>query len=141
MNDRFLVKLLLLQIALVLSTSSASGETLTVGGGDVSFQSIQAAINAASNGDLIRVRVGTYTGNLILTKQITLEGIGRPVLRGERMGSVITVLADGCAIRGFIIEHSGGDLTRKSTRLNSSHSQISYAVFCLKKKNIIYHML
>src|SRR2546430_11095336 len=27
---------------------------------------------------------------------------------------------------------TGGD--RKSTRLNSSHSQISYAVFCLKKK-------
>src|SRR2546430_10700342 len=26
---------------------------------------------------------------------------------------------------------------RKSTRLNSSHSQISYAVFCLKKKNKI----
>src|SRR2546430_11231756 len=26
---------------------------------------------------------------------------------------------------------------RKSTRLNSSHSQISYAVFCLKKKRII----
>src|SRR2546427_9631658 len=29
-------------------------------------------------------------------------------------------------------ELAGGD--RKSTRLNSSHSQISYAVFCLKKK-------
>src|SRR2546427_4964230 len=27
------------------------------------------------------------------------------------------------------------DIDRKSTRLNSSHSQISYAVFCLKKKN------
>src|SRR2546430_11691047 len=27
---------------------------------------------------------------------------------------------------------------RKSTRLNSSHSQISYAVFCLKKKKIRY---
>src|SRR5256886_17412541 len=27
-------------------------------------------------------------------------------------------------------------LDRKSTRLNSSHSQISYAVFCLKKKNM-----
>src|SRR2546430_7454743 len=26
---------------------------------------------------------------------------------------------------------------RKSTRLNSSHSQISYAVFCLKKKTIL----
>src|SRR2546430_12727954 len=28
------------------------------------------------------------------------------------------------------------DQDRKSTRLNSSHSQISYAVFCLKKKKI-----
>src|SRR2546430_7988282 len=28
---------------------------------------------------------------------------------------------------------------RKSTRLNSSHSQISYAVFCLKKKNTNSH--
>src|ERR1035441_64406 len=28
----------------------------------------------------------------------------------------------------------GGDLDRKSTRLNSSHLGISYAVFCLKKK-------
>src|SRR2546430_10797248 len=31
------------------------------------------------------------------------------------------------------------DPDRKSTRLNSSHSQISYAVFCLKKKNIRTH--
>src|SRR5256886_11569006 len=29
---------------------------------------------------------------------------------------------------------------RKSTRLNSSHSQISYAVFCLKKKTLIASM-
>src|SRR3712207_7749384 len=28
------------------------------------------------------------------------------------------------------------DLDRKSTRLNSSHANISYAVFCLKKKNM-----
>src|SRR3712207_7565022 len=30
-----------------------------------------------------------------------------------------------------------GGVDRKSTRLNSSHANISYAVFCLKKKNII----
>src|SRR5689334_24572503 len=29
----------------------------------------------------------------------------------------------------------GAEIDRKSTRLNSSHSSISYAVFCLKKKN------
>src|SRR3712207_7073168 len=32
--------------------------------------------------------------------------------------------------------HLGGELDRKSTRLNSSHANISYAVFCLKKKKI-----
>src|SRR2546430_6161895 len=31
------------------------------------------------------------------------------------------------------------DRDRKSTRLNSSHSQISYAVFCLKKKKTHIH--
>src|SRR5688572_32131670 len=54
---------------------------------------------------------------------------------------------------GRVVEHHGGDrpahvdvdpavvlddpTDRKSTRLNSSHSQISYAVFCLKKKKKI----
>src|SRR3712207_7520547 len=46
------------------------------------------------------------------------------------------VRAEAPIPRGFAREprrcHRGGD--RKSTRLNSSHANISYAVFCLKKK-------
>src|SRR3990167_1650933 len=34
---------------------------------------------------------------------------------------------------GGLEQQAGGDPDRKSTRLNSSHSQISYAVLCLKK--------
>src|SRR2546427_6015576 len=44
---------------------------------------------------------------------------------------------DGEAVRGadhVALERELGVQDRKSTRLNSSHSQISYAVFCLKKK-------
>src|SRR5205085_12110953 len=47
--------------------------------------------------------------------------------RGSRCGGYEAVEA-----RNFCID----SLDRKSTRLNSSHSQISYAVFCLKKKKI-----
>src|SRR2546430_13678292 len=43
--------------------------------------------------------------------------------------SLVAMLLSACGVLG-----GGGD--RKSTRLNSSHSQISYAVFCLKKKKI-----
>src|SRR3712207_7812636 len=38
------------------------------------------------------------------------------------------------AYRSYLEDHPNGD--RKSTRLNSSHANISYAVFCLKKKNL-----
>src|SRR3712207_7133544 len=38
-----------------------------------------------------------------------------------------------------ILARGGGSLDRKSTRLNSSHANISYAVFCLKKKNTHSH--
>src|SRR2546430_10004797 len=38
-------------------------------------------------------------------------------------------------LQAAVIEGAVQD--RKSTRLNSSHSQISYAVYCLKKKNMI----
>src|SRR3712207_7899127 len=41
----------------------------------------------------------------------------------------------------FIINLLTGKQDRKSTRLNSSHANISYAVFCLKKNNISRHVL
>src|SRR5690242_21086454 len=40
---------------------------------------------------------------------------------------------------GVAEEHVRGGSDRKSTRLNSSHMSISYAVFCLKKKKIKKH--
>src|SRR5688572_31398912 len=42
------------------------------------------------------------------------------------------IVGDGKTTRFWHDKWSSAD--RKSTRLNSSHSQISYAVFCLKKK-------
>src|SRR2546422_3331007 len=51
-------------------------------------------------------------------------------LSGERV--VILMLPAGGAV-----EDTLRDLDRKSTRLNSSHGYISYAVFCLKKKKSI----
>src|SRR5687768_18561052 len=40
-----------------------------------------------------------------------------------------------CAVSGRIAGIRSRKRDRKSTRLNSSHGYISYAVFCLKKKN------
>src|SRR3712207_7680279 len=61
----------------------------------------------------------------------------RPALVGDvrDRGQVLAdALRDGTG-------HAGRcrDLDRKSTRLNSSHANISYAVFCLKKKKKLYY--
>src|SRR5688572_33469961 len=53
----------------------------------------------------------------------------------QRKQPVRDALAEGAGARPFLAGVKLGEVSdRKSTRLNSSHSQISYAVFCLKKK-------
>src|SRR2546430_13128102 len=57
------------------------------------------------------------------------------------VGNFKTKLHKACIARLFtrndlvLDAEAIAEVDRKSTRLNSSHSQISYAVFCLKKKN------
>src|SRR2546427_1257736 len=54
------------------------------------------------------------------------EGIGR-----RHVGGIEAQHIALAAVQRYVLRF---DADRKSTRLNSSHSQISYAVFCLKKK-------
>src|SRR3712207_7533102 len=56
---------------------------------------------------------------------------------GERGDEVVLVVEDLDVQRHGVGQAAdvARDQDRKSTRLNSSHANISYAVFCLKKKN------
>src|SRR5256885_12458315 len=67
-------------------------------------------------------------------KKLTLEQLH--LLADEIRHELITVLARN---GGHVGPNLGVVEDRKSTRLNSSHLVISYAVFCLKKKNIYLH--
>src|SRR5947209_11925557 len=63
----------------------------------------------------------------------------KPILAGVAVGLVLTPAA-ARPIRQLLFGVGTADplaIDRKSTRLNSSHANISYAVFCLKKKKKI----
>ena len=95
-------------------------------GKNLPFQSVVAAIDSANPGDTIQIFPGVYPGNIKLDKKVTLEGFGKPVLRGFGKGSVIEVLAPACLIRGVIVEHSGGDLQNEDSGilLKSNENQV-----------------
>src|SRR2546427_5788553 len=67
---------------------------------------------------------------LSLHDALPIFGLGLGPVAGDHLGGGPVVVAGDQHVLAEDLF-----LDRKSTRLNSSHSQISYAVFCLKKKN------
>ena len=94
-------------VLVLAATAYADPRTWTVGGAGADFPLIAPAIAAASIGDRIEVRRGVYREDLVVDKRLTMVGEGWPTLFGTGVGSVITIVAPGCELRGFIIEGSG----------------------------------
>src|SRR6266487_5460996 len=99
-----------------------------------------------SDPNSVRITLGRAPGLWIdgPDVQVTCEPGGIHIIGSGESGirldahaqrSVIDGLRISCTARGIGV-YAGGNATtdRKSTRLNSSHPSISYAVFCLKKK-------
>src|SRR3712207_7086737 len=91
-------------------------------------------------------RLGTSQSAVARIEQggqnLTLELLGRLSEALERelfsvgpSGPTHLRVSGGVPLRGSVTVKSSKNADRKSTRLNSSHANISYAVFCLKKKN------
>src|SRR2546427_1107284 len=68
------------------------------------------------------------------TQLLQAVGCAEAWLRYDRSDGIAEKPIRGDAVAAIVPQPG---LDRKSTRLNSSHSQISYAVFCLKKKKKI----
>lgn len=94
-------------ILCLLSLSASSATPMVQQFADSVVQSLQRRLDDASEGDTVFVQPGKYEGNLLISKRVALVGIGKPVIRGYGIGSVITVTADRSTLMGLIIEHSG----------------------------------
>src|SRR2546430_5711827 len=73
--------------------------------------------------------IGFYL--LLRQQQVQAERVGLELAR-----ALATAVDAELRSSTSVLEALATTADRKSTRLNSSHSQISYAVFCLKKKKI-----
>src|SRR2546430_13689492 len=77
----------------------------------------------------------------VLQVEQDFPGLQEAARRGASLNMTQLALNLSTYVNGVAKQHgeTSRQIDRKSTRLNSSHSQISYAVFCLKKKKSILH--
>src|SRR5690625_6258781 len=78
-----------------------------------------------------------YTLSLLDALPISWEWRLRMLLKRTKFRARIRIYLPTIVIRKQSRQERKVDFNRKSTRLNSSHVAISYAVFCLKKKIIM----
>jgi nitrous oxidase accessory protein len=95
-----------LVVALLAAAPASAQQVRTVGPGQA-YATITAALQAAGDGDRVVVRPGTYReGTLTITRPLTLEGHGWPVLDGESRHPILIVDAPDVTVRGFEIRNS-----------------------------------
>jgi len=98
---------------------------------NASFTSIQAAVNAANPGDMIRVCPGTYAEQVVIDKALTIEADNGAIIMprnvtanatgvasGEPLAAVILVKnAENVKIKGFILDGTNNGITECTPRL------------------------
>src|SRR2546429_4169901 len=70
----------------------------------------------------------------VLDELFASQGIIRQTLEGRDVGARVPALDHHHRVTAHFLQAPRAGRDRKSTRLNSSHGYISYAVFCLKTK-------
>jgi len=111
----------------VLSGAGVEGAKITVdddGGAD--HESIQDAIDAASEGDLIRVRDGNYAETINIDKPLTIKGYDatNTTIDGGNTSDVVTVSANYVNLSGFTIKNS--DATGSGVYSEKDHGMFEY---------------
>jgi inhibitor of cysteine peptidase len=97
-------------LILLVTAGLVQAATITVGSGaDCNFNSIQAGIEAARDGDTVNVAPGTYYENVVLKSGVSLCGSGADVtiIDANGYGDVVNASADNVMISGFTLRNSG----------------------------------
>lgn len=100
---------ILLFLSLPFAAGEAQAETLSVGGAGADHASIQAAVDAASEGATILVQAGRYAETVEIAKPLTLRAEGAVVVDAGRRGSAIVISADGVTVEGIEVRSGSSD--------------------------------
>lgn len=131
------------------------GQTLIVAAnGD--YQTIDEALSAAHDGDIIEVRGGEHLAPVVIEKSIQLIGIDNPIIDGHGEGTLIFIDAPDVTLKGFTVRNTGNiqhredaavDITGPRAIIENNHFEnVLYGIFFasapdgIARNNTIYGM-
>ncbi|MBU5351507.1 right-handed parallel beta-helix repeat-containing protein [Paenibacillus barcinonensis] len=85
---------------------------------------LQPIIDKASPGAVIQLQAGTYSGPVVIRKPLTLIGDTAVTIINEQDKAAIFIQADDVKLRGFTMEHHGGQPTA-AVHITGSNNEIS----------------
>ena len=94
----------------VAATLAAAGCVLALSGpGEAASpqRGLQALVDAAAPGDVVRPPAGTYAGPVVIRTPIVLDGGGDVTIDGGGTGTLIRLETDGAEVRGLRLIGSG----------------------------------
>ncbi len=72
------------------------------------FSTIEEALKAANDGDVIEIQEGTYFENaLVVDKSVHIKGINWPIVDAQEKGEVFTIIASNVTLEGLQIQNIG----------------------------------
>jgi len=142
MNIRInvIIKLFLLPLIMSVIVTRANTAIIEVGDGK-EYSCIQDAVNNANEGDKIIVHSGIYEENVIVNKQLTLQGMGTPVIDAKGFGNSINLYAGNSVVDGFVLCNGRSGLymvSNDNVIKNNTIKENQYGIYLFKSgENVI----
>lgn len=117
-------------IPLAAPATHAAAAVLVVGTNpaqcpDAQFSTIQAAVNAASSGAIIRICAGTYPEQVSITKPLSLHGENGVVIQPSNVTANATGSASGQAIAAIILVQDATDVAIQGVTVDGANNGIT----------------
>ncbi|MBZ8134325.1 nitrous oxide reductase family maturation protein NosD [Afifella sp. IM 167] len=106
-----MLRSLLLALALLWSAAFLAADQVpgaaASGAAGPDLPSLQAILDAAEEGTIVKLQPGRYRGPAVISRPLTLDGGGKAIIDGGGKGTVLTIDTDGATVTGLTLTGSG----------------------------------
>lgn len=91
----------------------------------IATPNLQSMIDAAHPGSTLHIPAGEYQGPITISKPLTLIGDGKPLVRGNTQGDVVTIASNDVTFKGFRVAYSGIEVSQDAAGIRTQGNNVT----------------